>query len=83
MRHLDPCATCDGGTMRKYATKTKRGNRTRYLKCDGCGANGKEVFRVDDLGRPVFFSSLPRGVTTSLLADGQSLPSSAVLRSIA
>lgn len=54
MRHLDPCPTCQAGTMRKYCTKTKGRNRTRYLKCDACSQHGQEVFRVDAMGRPIF-----------------------------
>lgn len=60
MRHLDLCHC--GGTMRKYCTRTKGKLRTRYLKCDQCGATDQEVFRVDDQGRPVFVAnSTPLG----------------------
>ena len=57
MRHLDPCPTCHTGTMRKYCTKTKGRNRSRYLKCDQCDEHGQEVFRVDALGRPLLSTS--------------------------
>lgn len=52
MRHLDPCKC--GGIMRKYCTRTKGRNRTRYLKCDRCSETAQEVFRVDERGRPMF-----------------------------
>ena len=54
MRHLDSCLSCSAGTMQRYSTKTKGRYRKRYLVCDRCNEHGQEVFRVDELGRPLF-----------------------------
>lgn len=59
-RSGDRCERCDGRLV-KYSTRFKReeGIRVRYLKCNRCGSrpdDNKEIFFVDDLGRPIFLS---------------------------
>jgi hypothetical protein len=54
MRSLDVCRRCGSGRMLAYKTKTKGSNRTRYLKCSHCSARGKEIIKVDELGRQIF-----------------------------
>ena len=73
MRHLDPCADCDTGTMLKYCTRTKGHIRRRYLKCNGCGQCGQEVFRVDELGRQIFTSCLTPSGKNGLEFDASAL----------
>jgi hypothetical protein len=52
MRSGDLCESCQVGVMKRYKTMPIVGmNRTRYLKCDCCGCTGKELTRVDELGR--------------------------------
>lgn len=53
MQNLDRCNECQRGRMRIYKTRTVGSSRTRFLKCDVCGATGKETFKVDHLGRVV------------------------------
>jgi hypothetical protein len=57
MRHLDPCPSCNAGTMQRYSTKTKGRYRKRYLVCDRCNEHGQEIFPIDELGRPLFSTS--------------------------
>ncbi len=54
MRSLDICQRCGSGQMRAYKSKTVGSNRTRYLKCSHCRCTGKEILRVDALGRPEY-----------------------------
>lgn len=62
MRTGDTCPTCGTGTMRRYKTKTVGLNRTRYLKCDRCGATGKHSTAVDAKGRDVIARSDPQAI---------------------
>ena len=41
--------------MRVYKTITNGLSRTRYLRCTLCDETGKEILRVDHLGRPLLF----------------------------
>jgi hypothetical protein len=54
MRSLDICQQCGSGRMLAYKSKTVGQNRTRYLRCSHCSARGKEILRVDALGRPEY-----------------------------
>ena len=58
MRSLDRCSQCGLGSMITYKTSSKGLSRTRYLRCDGCGEHGKEILRIDHLGRPTFILPL-------------------------
>jgi hypothetical protein len=54
MKSLDVCPQCQAGRMLAYKTKTSGGNRIRYLRCSHCRCTGKEILRVDALGRPEY-----------------------------
>ena len=54
MRSGERCTICDTGRMRTRTTITRGSSRVRYLVCRSCGATGKEVFQLDDLGRPIY-----------------------------
>ena len=54
MRSLERCKSCGVDRMKTRTVITRGSSRVRYLVCRSCGATGKEVLRVDDLGRPIF-----------------------------
>lgn len=54
MRSLDVCPSCQSGRMLAYKSKTVGRNRTRYLRCSCCPHRGKEILRVDAIGRPEY-----------------------------
>lgn len=64
-RHLDRCEQCHLGQFKVYKTRTRGSSRVRFLKCNHCGLNDKEVFQVDHLGRPVLAVSTWRGTELS------------------
>ena len=41
--------------MKTYKAITNGLSRTRYLRCTLCDETGKEILRVDHLGRPLLF----------------------------
>ncbi|MCU0710431.1 MAG: hypothetical protein MUC43_00120 [Pirellula sp.] len=52
--------------MRTRSTFTKGASRVRYLVCPSCGATGKEILQIDDLGRTII---LPVVATRSKQGD--------------
>ena len=58
MRSKERCSECNVGKMRTRTTITRGSSRVRYLVCPSCKATGKEVLRLDDLGRPLFSDSV-------------------------
>ena len=65
MRSLDRCEVCRFGQMKTVTTRSKGLSRKRYLRCNNCGSTGKEILRIDHLGRQVFI--LDSGTTPSIL----------------
>ncbi len=54
MRSRERCPKCGIGRMKIVTTRTTGSLRKRYLKCSECDETGKEVLRIDDLGRPIY-----------------------------
>ena len=53
MRSGERCTKCHIGRMRTRSVFTRGSSRVRYLVCKHCRNTGKEVLRVDDLGRAI------------------------------
>ena len=56
MKSGDQCASCERGVMRVANTITTGEYRRQYLKCNSCGATGKDAFRIDRAGQRVVVS---------------------------
>ena len=54
MRSGDRCLVCGLGSMKVFSVRTRGLSRTRYLRCTHCQATGKEILKVDHLGRQCF-----------------------------
>jgi uncharacterized Zn finger protein len=61
MRSLDRCPSCGVGRMTSYTCRTRGSMRTTYLKCDNCGQTGKQLSKVDHIGRIVTYLSTSDG----------------------
>lgn len=54
MRSGERCSKCLVGKMKTRTVFTRGSSRVRYLICRSCKATGKEVLRLDDIGRPIY-----------------------------
>lgn len=63
MRSQDRCK-CGIGRFTSYCSRTRGSLRTTYLKCDNCGETGKQLSRVDHIGRITSFLSTSDSMPT-------------------
>ena len=66
MRSGDRCLVCGLGSMKVFSVRTRGLSRTRYLRCTHCQATGKEILKVDHLGRQLFIFDLVATPSTEI-----------------